>query len=92
MSCGIKRMLSWIKIMERRGCYGISPYQGVSVSDKCVEHSEECPVHMCMVSDSQWQSELKVTRLNMCHLRSVAGELFSVKGQICQELKSLEFL
>lgn len=92
MSCGIKWMLSWIKIMERRGCYGISPYQGVGISDKCVEHPEECPVHICMVSDSQWQSELKVKRLNMCHLHSVAGELFSVKGQICQELKSLEFL
>lgn len=48
-------MLSWIKIMERMGYYGISPYQGVTISDKYVEHPEECPVHICIVSDSQWQ-------------------------------------
>lgn len=85
-------MLSWIKIMGRRGYYCISPYQEVTIGDKCVEHPEECPVHICRVRDSQWQLELKVTRLNMCHLSSTAWELFSVKGQIFQELKSPEFL
>lgn len=80
-------------ILGGRDCYGISPHQGVNISDMCMEHPERCPAHRCTASDSQYcYLELKVTRLNMCHLSSSAGELFSIKGHICQELKSLGFL